>query len=94
MTKDLLLKYLIARQKKIRLKISLERKEAEMLKYKSRRVRQQSPLHARIGWYTDRVQELELVIRLIKDETTPKDFIRHKIDDSYGKLCTEIGNMH
>lgn len=74
-------------------KLKVERQKAERLRYKSRRVRLSSPLGPRIGWLTDRLQELQLVIRLAEGDIKTTEFEHYNIDDSFGELCNYIGDL-
>ncbi len=93
MTKQGLLLVLKKREKALLERIEADSKSYERLKYKSRRVRHSSPLNNRIGWFTDRLQELQLVISLLEGRVNNKDFVSHKNTDRHGQLATIIGDI-
>lgn len=70
-----LLKILKKREAALEKRIKNERDKYSKLRYKSRRVRMISPLNKRIGWFTDRLRELQLVILLVEKKISEKEFI-------------------
>ncbi len=76
------------RERKLKKRITKERKESAKLKYKSIRLRGNSCLPARIGFFTDHLQELQLVIRLLNRQVTPSEFV---IDKNGDKLDILLG---
>lgn len=71
-----LLEILKKREKALEKRIRDDRSGYSKLKYKSRRVRMMSPLNSRIGWFTDRLRELQLVIALVEKRIPENDFIK------------------
>jgi len=82
------LQILKERERGLKSRIARDRTEIKKLRYKSRRIRLCSPLNPRIGWFTDRLQELQLVVKLIEGEISSEDFIIHKNGDKLDKLIT------
>ena len=81
MDKEKIINTLKIRRKNLRKRIKEENQSLERLRYKSRHVRQNSGIGPRIGWYTDRMQELDLVIQYLDGRIKRKDFIVHLAGD-------------
>lgn len=93
MEKQQLLNVLKKREAAFKKRIENDMKAVHRLKYKSRSVRMRSPLHKRVGWFTDRLQELQLVISFIEGKISIDDFIAHKNTDAVGQMATLLGDI-
>lgn len=88
---DRLRQVLKSRERTIKKKLKNQEAKYSRLKYKSRTVRQDSALGPRIGWLTDRLQELQLIIGFIDGKYSEKEFKHWLIDDETGNMLTFIG---
>lgn len=88
-----LLEVLRKREAAFKKRIDNDMQAVHRLRYKSRSVRMRSPLHKRVGWFTDRLQELQLVIKFIEGKISIDDFIAHKNTDALGQIATILGDV-
>ena len=68
--------HLKAREKLLRNRVEYERRQQNKLRNKSRRIRQNSSHSLRIGFFTDRLRELQLVIRFLDGQIPIDEFIK------------------
>lgn len=92
MNKETIIEILKKRKKVFRKMMKEEERQCERLKHKTQSVRLSSPHIPRLNWYTDRCQELELIISLLEEGIKENDFIHHLLDDNSGLICLGIGN--
>ena len=93
MKKKEILELLLEREKALKKRIKKERLSYSRLVHKSRRVRLNSPLGPRIGFFTDRLQELQNVIRLMQGTSTADEFLLNQNGDALDKLATFAGEV-
>lgn len=78
------------RAKLLRKRIKDERASLARMKHKSRHVRLGSGLGPRIGYFTDKLHELELTIRLLEGKIDAKEFITHGNGDDFDGFITGL----
>jgi len=78
------------RRRGLRLRIKSERAALRNIRHKSRRVRHGSPIGRRIGFFTDRLQELEIVIDFIEGKMTEKAFVTQNNGDRRDYICGQL----
>jgi len=88
-----IIKVLKKRRHGLRARIKHERASYSKLRHKSRRIRLASPIGPRIGFFTDRLQELEIVIELIEGKITAKDFIMKQNGDRTDEIVMTIHKL-
>lgn len=67
-------------------RVVAERNKLNRLRHKSRHVRQCSGLGPRIGYFADRIIELELVIRFMKGKMKPEQFEKFGNGDDFDSV--------
>lgn len=88
-----ILKTLKLRRRNLRRRIREEQKELTRYDHKSRRVRRQAHSMSMSGWYTDREQELSLVISFLEGKIEKKNFVKWLAGDEADKTLRAIGKI-
>ena len=87
------IKIMERRARALRKRIKSDRAKLHGLRFKSQRIRQGSPLAPRIGFFTDRLQELECCISLLKGKMSEESFLTNQNGDDMDRLATNIGSL-
>lgn len=74
----------------LRKRIKDEKQSLNRLKHKSRNVRLASGLGPRIGYFTDKLNELESAIKLLEGKIKPKEYIILGNGDEYDRFVTGL----
>lgn len=88
-----LLSCLKRRERALKRRIKNERTAFQRLRHKSRAVRLSSPVRPRIGFFTDHLQELQIVIALVEGNMTEDKFVRYQNGDELDAMATACGNI-
>lgn len=82
-----LLPILKEREKRLKSRIAKEKKSLHGLRHKSRTVRMASRISPRIGFFTDRLQELQTVIWFVEGKLSMEEFLTKQNGDEIDRLC-------
>lgn len=90
---DSLLLALRERESGLKKRIQKERNAYRRLAHKSQRVRLNSPIGPRIGFFTDRLQELQTVICFVEGGISKDEFVIRQNGDDVDAIATISGNI-
>ena len=86
-----LLDVLQEREERLKNRIQKERRSLKKMSHKSQRVRINSCLGSRIGFFTDHLQELQLIISLVQGDITGEKFVVSGNGDRLDRIATFVG---
>ncbi len=90
LSKDEILTLLKKRERSLKKRIKKERESLNALRHKSRRIRLSSAIGPRVGYFTDKLQELQNTIQLLTSAKTKEEFLTSQNGDELDTLLSVL----